>query len=309
MIEHPFDTVKVRLQTSTSPVGLVKLTRTLIQTEGFAALYKGLTPPLVASVLETACLFSVNGLLKNGIGDFLQYERGKQLPMAAEFFSGSITGLIVSFILTPAELVKCRLQIQNQALGAGKALYDGPIDCVVKSVRKDGWSIMFRGHTATMIREIPGTAAWFGSYEACLRVSAFVVAHHHFTGITALSLTLPIPSFLVLFEQLLTPGESNRDNVAAWKTIVAGAMGGVMYWAMLFPADTAKSMIQTQEERMSIGAAVKQLYQKGGIKYFYRGLTPTLLRAAPANAAVFGCYEISASLINDMLAATAEKEI
>ena len=71
---------------------------------------------------------------------------------------------------------------------------------------------------------------------------------------------------------------------------------------MLFPADTAKSMIQTQEERMSISTAAKDLYRQGGIKYFYRGLTPTLLRAAPANAAVFGCYEITSTMLSTLVA-------
>eukprot|EP01138_Halocafeteria_seosinensis_P006445 gb/GECG01006588.1/.p1 GENE.gb/GECG01006588.1/~~gb/GECG01006588.1/.p1 ORF type:complete len:314 (+),score=21.89 gb/GECG01006588.1/:1-942(+) len=270
IIEHPFDTIKVRLQTSPNPVSLVKLTRTLIKAEGFKALYRGLTPPLVANVLETAGLFSVNGMIKDAISDSLNYERGRQLPMSAELCSGGITGFFVSFILTPAELIKCRLQIQNQVLGGGNPLYKGPIDCLIKSVERDGVSIIFRGHTATMLREIPGTAAWFGSYEACLR--------------------------------LLTGAEGDRSCVPAWKTIAAGAMGGVCYWGMLFPADTAKSMIQTQEERMSIAAAVKNLYNKGGIKYFYRGLTPTLLRAAPANAAVFGCYEITSTMLGTLIA-------
>jgi hypothetical protein len=33
---------------------------------------------------------------------------------------------------------------------------------------------MYRGHVATIMREVPGTAAWFGVYEAVIRVRVTV---------------------------------------------------------------------------------------------------------------------------------------
>jgi hypothetical protein len=75
-------------------------------------------------------------------------------------------GGLVAFILTPIEMVKSRLQIQTTA----GALYRGPLDCIAKSVQTEGMGVMYRGYTATLLREIPGTAAWFTVYELVVRV-------------------------------------------------------------------------------------------------------------------------------------------
>ena len=82
-------------------------------------------------------------------------------------------GGLVAFVLTPMELIKSRLQVQTTAPSgavAGKRAYAGPIDCITKSIRYEGFSVLYRGHMATVLREVPGTAAWFGVYELVVRV-------------------------------------------------------------------------------------------------------------------------------------------
>lgn len=126
-------------------------------------MYRGLAVPLFGTVLETACLFATNGRIREYMGE----ERGKPLSLPQVFLSGAIAGSIVSNILTPVELVKCRLQVPAEK---GAVAYKGPIDCLVRSVREEGLHVLVRGHAATMMREIPGTACWFGAYETFLRV-------------------------------------------------------------------------------------------------------------------------------------------
>ncbi|CAG8815718.1 18014_t:CDS:2, partial [Dentiscutata erythropus] len=50
LVGHPFDTIKVRMQTSEINIrfdGTIQCLRQTIRMEGFRALYKGATPPLV----------------------------------------------------------------------------------------------------------------------------------------------------------------------------------------------------------------------------------------------------------------------
>lgn len=46
--------------------------------------------------------------------------------------------------------------------------------------------------------------------------------------------------------------------------------------------------------------AAKSIYQSGGVKAFFPGFTPCILRAFIGNAACFLCYEQSKAVMNKM---------
>jgi len=62
------------------------------------------------------------------------------------------------------------------------------------------------------------------------------------------------------------------------------------YWSLFYPLDVIKSAIMTDSvnpaERQYKGFfdAAGKLYKQGGVKRFYAGVLPCLLRASPANA-------------------------
>ena len=70
----------------------------------------------------------------------------------------------------------------------------------------------------------------------------------------------------------------------------AGGTAGFMYWVLFYPLDVIKSAMQTDalvrsERRFSgVADATRQLWAEGGVSRFYKGVTPCLLRAVPANA-------------------------
>ena len=81
-------------------------------------------------------------------------------------FAGSTSGFVNAFVSTPMELIKIRLQNQTNSKGERKSLlYNGPIDCAKKILKKDGFRGLFRGLPTTIIREVPSYGAYFASYE------------------------------------------------------------------------------------------------------------------------------------------------
>jgi hypothetical protein len=59
-----------------------------------------------------------------------------------------------SFILSPIELVKCRLQVQKECKST--AYYKGPYDCLRKIIMEEGIRHgLFRGLASTLARETP----------------------------------------------------------------------------------------------------------------------------------------------------------
>jgi hypothetical protein len=120
-----------------------------------------------------------------------------------------------------------------------------------------------KGYVGTLLREVPGTAAWFGMYE--------------------LSLTTLC---------------KKDEEPKSWQVILAGGTGGMGYWGAFYPADTVKTEMQTVSSNGKGGASstfmesFRNIYRTRGISGLYAGLGPTLARAIPANAAIFYVYDI-----------------
>lgn len=312
MIEYPFDTLKVRMQTA-QKAGTTSLANALARLRSFdlaylAGLYRGLSLPLAGTILETATLFCANGYFKRKMYEMGQLPVGADLPMRFVLTAGAGTGFIISWVLTPIELIKCRMQVSGEVgTGGGtQRAYNGPMACLRSTIAEGGMAGLFRGHVATMFREVPGTALWFGAYEGFLRT--------------------------------IQPAGARREDIASIYVVAAGALGGVSYWGIMYPCDTVKSAIQTFAtaplQPTVTGTATKaassavpgtaayfstlsnakvasapatpppcsvstpgfftvfrQLFRNYGLKGLYAGITPTLIRAMPSNAVIFLVYE------------------
>ncbi|RHZ72578.1 hypothetical protein Glove_242g137 [Diversispora epigaea] len=84
--------------------------------------------------------------------------------------------------------------------------------------------------------------------------------------------------------------------------MTAGACAGMAYNLLIFPADSIKSQIQTDEEIMqATGKKIvrrgffkvgRDIFKSDGIPGFYRGCGITVARAAPSSAIIFMTYEL-----------------
>ncbi|OQS07371.1 hypothetical protein THRCLA_00627 [Thraustotheca clavata] len=261
-VEFPFDTIKVQLQTSKKEgrVSAFRQMKTLVVNEGPTALYRGLPLPLMGTVMESAGLFMTMGQVKH----YLYGSNSHDLTPSQVGVAGGITGFFISFLLNPIELIKCRMQVSTSSQ---QMQYRNSADCLAKSIRHEGIGVLYRGFGSTMLREIPGTAAWFTTYETTL--------------------------------QYLRK-RSNKQS--QWDIIMAGAMSGMAYSVAFYPADTVKSYIQTHScTNMSMMSVTKDIFRQHGLIGFYRGLAPTIVRAVPANAVLFYCYEGINSFCQDLM--------
>jgi hypothetical protein len=186
LLDYPLDTVKVLLQTqnvgnSTATTataesassrvvyrGAIHCLQHTVKTNGFFSLYRGLSSPLLGSMAENAVLFLAYSNFKRQLGEVTGE---KDLSLLQLSLAGAGAGAVVTFVLTPVELIKCRLQVQNAGLGAGFRTYKGPIDVVLQTVKTEGIvKGLYRGNTATLLREIPGNFCWYGVYEGVCKL-------------------------------------------------------------------------------------------------------------------------------------------
>jgi hypothetical protein len=207
---------------------------------------------------ENAILFFAYGNFKTLLGEV---PGKKELSLFELSLAGAGAGTVVPFVLTPVELIKCRLQVQNSMSSEFRA-YTGPIDCIRQTLKTEGLvNGLYKGHGATLLREIPGNFFWYGVYEGtCI---------------------------------LMTPEGGTKADVGTGTHLLGGAMAGIAYWTAFYPADTVKSAIQTNPDfaKKSFGETFMSMYRNEGYAGLYRGWGVTVLRAAPAHALIFACYE------------------
>lgn len=256
LIEFPFDTVKVRLQT-THGASTLGVTRQILTDEGLLSFYKGIKAPMLGACMESAVLFSA---FQYGQQALRTYTPLGSESMASVCLSGAFSGLAASFVLTPVELVKCNLQVANLVAKEKKsASYMSVIRQVVKTTGVLG---LWHGLSSTLVREMAGTAVWFASYEEAVRVY-----------------------------NRINPGRENINLLASGAT--AGFMFNLsIYPVDTIKSNVQTSQAMNLAAKTDFISVTSRLVLKpGGVRNLYNGLGITLVRSIPANAVIFYTYE------------------
>ena len=271
VVGHPFDLVKVRMQTAERGVysSALDVARKTIAREGLArGLYAGVSAPLVGVTPMFMVSFWGYGVGKSLVGSFSTVPRTAngvpQYSVGQISAAGFFSAIPMTLITAPFERVKVLLQIQGQKqLQPGeKPRYSGGLDVVRQLYRQGGLGSVFRGSAMTLARDGPGSAAYFASYEYVKRSLTPTDADGNATG------ELSLPAVVV----------------------ARGAPAG----ARRVPR------VPDHTRHTPIGGTIKGVYRAGGFKAFFPGFGPALARAVPANAATFLGVELAHKGMNSL---------
>ncbi|EKD19676.1 hypothetical protein MBM_01628 [Drepanopeziza brunnea f. sp. 'multigermtubi' MB_m1] len=268
IVGHPFDLVKVRLQTAERGVysSALDVVRKSVARDGLRrGLYAGVSAPLVGVTPMFAVSFWGYDVGKSLVRKFSTVT-DNQFSVGQVAAAGFFSAIPMTLITAPFERVKVLLQIQGQkTLAPGeKPKYSGGVDVVRQLYKEGGVRSVFRGSFATLARDGPGSAAYFATYEIIKRKMT-----------------------------PLDPVTGKQGSLSLWAVTCAGAAAGVAMWIPVFPVDTVKSRLQTMEGKPTLGGVISGLYKNGGFKAFFPGFGPALARAVPANAATFLGVELA----------------
>ena len=145
-LASPADLVKVRMQADGRNVvhglpprytGMVHALRSIVAENGLRGLYSGVAPNLTRAVL-------VN------IGELAAYDSAKQHLLLQGWSEGVHThtasaimsGLISTILSCPADVIKSRIMAGG---GNASAAYSGMLDCLVKTVKHEGVTALWKG--------------------------------------------------------------------------------------------------------------------------------------------------------------------
>jgi len=255
---HPLDTIKVRMQIL--DMKLISCFKYITASEGVWALYKGITSPLFNVPLLYAMYFGTYEFGKWAQG----FHPNQDISTSGAVIAGAGAGLAVCCVMTPVELIKCRLQMQ----GTGRKVHTTTAYQLARDVvSSSGFRELYKGNLITILREIPAGAVYFGSYEYCKRKL-----------------------------------EQNYGN-KYFVPLLAGGTAGLLSWIVSYPQDVIKTKLQCdsglvrkypQNKLIRDGGIIscaKDIWKHGGLTGFTKGFSACGLKAIIAEATTFFIYE------------------
>ncbi|CAL1695563.1 unnamed protein product [Somion occarium] len=268
LVGHPFDLTKTRLQTAPpgSYTGAIDVVKKTVARDGITGLYRGVVPPLLGVTPIFAVSFWSYDISKVLIYKLTPNRTSKELSVAEYAVAGFLSAIPTTLVTAPVERAKVLLQVQGQ--GQAGPQYNGVFDVVKHLYKEGGIRSVFRGSAATVLRDGPGSAAYFAAYE--------------------------------VVKKLLTPAGASPSDLNLGAIIIAGGSAGVAMWSIAIPPDVLKSRIQSAPTGTYSGFldCARKTIAVDGVTALWKGLGPAMARAFPANAATFLGVEASKKLLD-----------
>ncbi|KAK4178702.1 mitochondrial carrier domain-containing protein [Triangularia setosa] len=243
---------------------------TLWKTGGFRTFFAGNGLNVVKIMPESAIRFGSYEASKRFLAAYEGHDDPTQISTVSKFVAGGIGGMTAQFCVYPVDTLKFRLQCETVQGGLqGNAL----LFKTAKMMWADGGlRAAYRGLGLGLIGMFPYSAIDIGTFEFLKK-----------------KYTKTIAKYYGIHEE-----DAKLGNVA---TAVLGASSGALGATMVYPLNVLRTRLQTQGTAMHpptytgiVDVATKTVKNEG-VRGLYKGLTPNILKVAPALSITWVCYE------------------
>ncbi|MED6133930.1 Mitochondrial arginine transporter bac2 [Stylosanthes scabra] len=159
----PIELVKIRLQLSESEKGPIKVAKNILKTEGFCGIYRGLSITMLRDAPAYGLYFwtyeYARELLHPGC------RKSSEESLNTMLVSGGLAGVSSWIFSYPLDVIKTRIQSQTPHCSK----YNGILDCLQKSIKEEGYFVLWRGLGTAVARAFIVNGAVFSAYEITLR--------------------------------------------------------------------------------------------------------------------------------------------
>ncbi|XP_063777560.1 probable mitochondrial glutathione transporter SLC25A40 [Pseudophryne corroboree] len=237
----------------------------IVRNEGVRSLWSGLPPTLVMAIPATAIYFTCYDQLRD-----LLIHRMRSTESAC-LIAGAMARLGSATLISPLELIRTKMQLRPLS-------YKELTTCIQSSVAKEGWLSLWKGWSPTVMRDVPFSAMYWYNYELgrkwlCQRYNK------------------PEPTFTISF--------------------AAGAASGSIAAIVTLPFDVVKTRRQielgelevlndSQKRSRSTWKIMYSIMSENGFRGLFAGLSPRLMKIAPACAIMISTYEFGKSFFRKL---------
>ncbi|KAL7883432.1 hypothetical protein SRHO_G00010900 [Serrasalmus rhombeus] len=279
-IISPLDVVKIRFQlqiervSSRKPQGkyssLLQASRCILTEEGLAAFWKGHIPAQLLSGCYGAVQFAIFEVLTEVVHKSTSYS--SQMP-GVHFLCGGLAACSATIACQPLDTLRTRFAAQGEP-----KVYRTLRHAVFTMYRQEGVFTFYRGLTPTLVAVFPYAGLQFFFYNVLKKLAEY-------------------------------DGKKSKGGL---QSLLSGGIAGVISKTLTYPFDLFKKRLQVggfEEARVHFGQVrtyhgivdcVIRISREEGLRGFFKGLSPSLLKAALSTGLTFFWYEFFTSAISNL---------
>ncbi|XP_043940881.1 mitochondrial thiamine pyrophosphate carrier [Protopterus annectens] len=283
VIISPMDVLKIRFQLQVEAItaknpqskyhGILQATWRIFTEEGVQAFWKGHIPAQLLSVGYGAVQFvSFEGLTK-----FVHIATSfNTRDPAVHFVCGGLAACSATLAIQPLDTLRTRFAAQGEP-----KVYRNLRQAVVTMYKTEGpWSF-YRGLTPTLVAVFPYAGLQFAFYNIFQKVYVYMIP----------------------------PAETSTGN---FKNLVCGSCAGIISKTCTYPLDLFKKRLQVggfEQARSAFGEVrtykgftdcAWSILREEGFVGFFKGLSPSMLKAAFSTGLTFFWYEFFCSTFRSL---------
>ncbi|KAB2061684.1 hypothetical protein ERO13_A10G096600v2 [Gossypium hirsutum] len=269
---YPLDIVRTRFQVNDGRVtnfpaykNTAHAIFTITRLEGLKGLYAGFLPAVLGSTVSWGLYFFFYGRAKQRYSK----NREEKLSSGHHLASAAEAGALVSLCTNPIWLIKTRLQLQNPLHQSRR--YSGIYDALRTILREEGWTALYRGLGPGLLMVSHG-AIQFTAYEELRRI-------------------------MVDYKEKKQKSEGASNLLNSFDYALLGGSSKIAAILITYPFQVIRTRAQQRPSKegipryMNSWHVVKETARFEGIRGFYKGITPNLLKNVPASSITFIVYE------------------
>ncbi|XP_072339047.1 LOW QUALITY PROTEIN: mitochondrial thiamine pyrophosphate carrier [Scyliorhinus torazame] len=279
---NPLDVIKIRFQLQIERLslfepaakyhGVLQATNTIFQEEGLQAFWKGHIPAQLLSISYGAVQFVSFEFLTKFVHNTVRYDSRNP---TMHFVCGGLAACSATVTVQPLDTLRTRFVAQGEP-----KFYKSLWHAVVTMYRKEGPLSFYRGLTPTVLAVFPYAGFQFAFYNIFQSISKWAV----------------------------TPRQTRMGNI---ENLLCGSCAGVISKTLTYPFDLLKKRLQVEgfgQARAAFGPVQSysgfldcacQVAQREGLKGFFKGLSPSMLKAAISTGFSFFWYELFCDILDN----------
>ncbi|KAL0414718.1 UNVERIFIED_CONTAM: Mitochondrial thiamine diphosphate carrier 2 [Sesamum radiatum] len=281
-VTSPLDVIKIRFQVQLEPTtqwallrrdvyspakytGMLQATKDIFREEGLPGFWRGNVPALLMVMPYTAIQFTVLHKLKTLASGSSKSEDHINISPYLSYASGALAGCAATVGSYPFDLLRTILASQGEP-----KVYPNMRSAFVDILETRGIRGLYAGLTPTLVEIVPYAGLQFGTYDTFKR---WTMAWNRYRSHPA------------------------EDAISSFQLFLCGLAAGTCAKAVCHPLDVVK-----KRENVQTFFVVNVLAaNRRGWAGLYKGIVPSIVKAAPAGAVTFVAYEFTSDWLELLL--------
>ncbi|KAI3860973.1 hypothetical protein MKW92_033939 [Papaver armeniacum] len=304
-VTSPLDVIKIRFQVQLEPTsswallrkemygsskytGMIQATKDILREEGLPGFWRGNVPALLMVMPYTSIQFTVLHKFKTFVSGSSKAEDHIHLSPYLSYLSGALAGCAATVGSYPFDLLRTILASQGEP-----KVYTTMRSAFVDIVRSRGFRGLYAGLAPTLVEIIPYAGLQFGTYDTFKR-------------------------WTLRLNRLRSSNQGSKltsESLSSFQLFVCGLASGTCAKAVCHPLDVVKKRFQiiglprdpkygARVEHHAYNGmfdALRRILVSEGWAGLYKGIVPSVIKAAPAGAVTFVAYEYTSEWLESHL--------